>query len=197
MEKKERTGIKLTLLLTIVSGGMFFFSGSRLLYPNHFSGGQSPQIVVKEVEPFVYFSLRQKGPFTLVEATINQLIETARSQNIYPAGPLIAIFHTAPADTKPGEMEWEVGFPVTPQALVQAPLEKKVWQFSPVASCVHVGPYDKTGETIQKMFEWLEENGYVQAGPVLETYLDIDPSKVQAQQLRTEIWIPCKKQTGL
>lgn len=153
------------------------------------------EVIIKEVEPFTYFSLRQKGPFTLIEATINQVIETARGQNVYPAGPLIAIFHSSPDDTRPEAMEWEVGFPVTPQALVQAPLEKKTWEFSPVAAGLHLGSYDSTGETIQKILDWMAENGYVQAGPILETYLDLGPSGVRPGELRTEIWIPCRKQT--
>ncbi len=176
----------LVSILFVVFGATSFLTSPQTPRPG--------EIIIKEVEPFSYFSLRQKGSFTLVEATVNQLIETARSQNVYPAGPLIAIFYSSPEEDKQEEMEWEVGFPVTPHALVQAPLEKKTWAFSPVAASLHVGTYDSTGETIQKILDWMAEKGYVQAGPILETYLDLGPSRTRPGELRTEIWIPCKKQ---
>ncbi|MBC7364965.1 MAG: GyrI-like domain-containing protein, partial [Candidatus Aminicenantes bacterium] len=88
---------------------------------------------------------------------------------------------------------WEVGFPINEQTIIQAPLSKKIWSFKTVAVAIHVGPYDKTGETILKMREWLEENGYVQNGPILERYLDPDPGNISSDKLRTEIWLPCKK----
>lgn len=151
------------------------------------------EVKLMQVEPFVYFSLKQKGSFESIDTVINQLIETARSQNVYPAGPLLTIFHGDLANIDPEKMEWEVGFPVTPHALVQAPLERKIWEFSPVAMCIHAGPYEKMGETIKKMLDWMATNGYVQAGPLLERSIEDDPTRIRPEYLRVEIWIPCKK----
>ncbi len=151
------------------------------------------EITLKSIEPFVYFSLRQKGSFESIDMIINQLIETARSQNVYPAGPLLTIFHGDLTSIDPAKMEWEIGFPVTPQALVQAPLERKIWEFSPVVACIHAGPYEKMGETIRKMLDWMEANGYIQAGPLLERSIEEDPTRIRPNYLRVEIWIPCKK----
>lgn len=151
------------------------------------------EVTLKQVEPFVYFSLKQKGSFESIDTIINQLIETARSQNVYPAGPLLTIFHGDLANIDPEKMEWEVGFPVTPHALVQAPLERKIWEFSPVVACIHAGPYEKMSETIKKMLDWMETNGYAQAGPLLERSVEDDPTKIRAEYFRVEIWIPCKK----
>jgi len=114
-------------------------------------------------------------------------------QNVFPTGPMIGIFHGDPTLSDPNKIQWEIGFPVDQQAFVQAPLQKKQWTFTTVAVGVHEGPYEKTGETILKMREWLENNGYVQNGPVLERYLDSDPSKTTPDHLKTEIWLPCKK----
>lgn len=151
------------------------------------------EVTLKQVEPFVYFSLKQKGSFESIDTVINQLIETARSQNVYPAGPLLTIFHGNLVNIDPEKIEWEVGFPVTPHALVQAPLERKIWEFSPVVACLHAGPYEKMGETIKKMLDWMETNGYVQAGPLLERSVGDDPTRIKSEYLRVEIWIPCKK----
>lgn len=151
------------------------------------------EVRLKQVEPFVYFSLKQKGSLENIDTLINQLIETARSQNVYPTGPLLTIFHGDLANIDPEKVEWEFGFPVTSHALVQAPLERKIWEFSPVAACIHVGPYEKMTETIKKMLDWMEANGYAQAGPLLERSIEDDPTKIKPDYIRVEIWIPCKK----
>jgi len=85
---------------------------------------------------------------------------------------------------------------VTPQALVQPPLEKKEWNYTQVVSSVHQGSYEKTVETIQKMIEWMGDNGYVLAGPLLERYLDMNPDELKPEDLKTEVWIPCQKKSG-
>ena len=43
------------------------------------------------------------------------------------------------------------------------------------------------------MMAWLAANGYESGGPVLERYLDQNPMGMKPEDLRTEIWIPCKK----
>jgi effector-binding domain-containing protein len=151
------------------------------------------EVTVKDVEPFAYFCLHNKGPFTQVQEVVRKLIEDARAQNISPAGALIGIYYNSPAEAPPQDLDWEMGFPVTEQAFVQPPLEKKVWTFTQVATALHKGTYETTGETIMKILDWMDVNGYVQAGPVLERYLDMDPSAVKPEDLRTEVWIPVKK----
>jgi len=152
------------------------------------------QVQVKEVEPFVYCTIRHKGPFSEIEQVINNLITTMRSQNIHPQGPMIGIYHTVPGPEDSGneDLEWEIGFPITEQTLVQPPLEKHVWEYTTVASAVHTGPYEETGETITSIFQWMEANGYDKSGPVLEKYLTAPSPESPANQ-ETEIWIPCRK----
>lgn len=150
-------------------------------------------VTVKEVNPFTYFCIHHKGPFTEIEAVIGTLMQASQTQNVFPGGPMIGVYYNSPAEVKPEELEWDIGFPVTPQAMVQSPLELKQWTFTTVAACVHIGPYETTGETITKMMEWMEANGYLPSGPVLERYMDMDPSKVKPEELKTEVWIPCQK----
>jgi len=57
---------------------------------------------------------------------------------------------------------------------------------------VHIGPYAKTGETIQRLMDWIKAQGYIAAGPILERYLN-NPMQVKPEELRTEIWIPAWK----
>lgn len=157
---------------------------------------ESQAVTLQQVEPFVYFCIRHKGPFTQVEEVIGRLMQEVGSQNVVPAGPLMGIYYNSPAQVKPDELEWEMGFPVTAQALVQPPLEKKEWKFSQVATILHKGSYETTGDTIMKILDWMDANGYVQAGPIMERYLDMNPSELKPEDLKTEIWIPVEKKGG-
>jgi AraC family transcriptional regulator len=164
---------------------------SARLYP--ISTSQTQTVTVQDIEPFVYFCIRYKGPFSQIQEAIGRLMEAAALQNIAPAGSLVGIYYTSPAEVSPNALEWEIGFPVTPQAFVQAPLEKKEWNFTKVASALHKGSYETVGDTVTKILDWMDANGYTQAGPMLERYLDMDPSLIKPEDLRTEIWIPVKK----
>lgn len=156
----------------------------------------SESITVQQVEAFAYVCTQQKGPFDKIQEAIGGLMQEMRAQNVIPAGPMIGIYFNSPAQVKPEDLQWEIGFPVTSQALVQPPLEKKEWNFTQVVVSLHQGPYEKTGETIQKMIEWMEANGYVPAGPFLERYMDMNPEELKPEELKTEVWIPCQKKTG-
>lgn len=181
------------------NGGLLFFL--FLFFPFQLFAGlrSGPQVggaikvEIKEVEPFVYCSLPRQGGFEDVQSAVGELLQHMQTQNVFPTGSMIGIFHSDPTMSDPNKIQWEVGFPINEQALVQAPLTKKIWNFTTVAVAIHVGPYDKTSETILKMREWLEENGYVQNGPVLERYLDQDAGNTSPDRLKTEIWLPCKK----
>ena len=151
-------------------------------------------IEVKEVTPFIYCSIHHKGPYSDIETIIKQLMMASRSQNIFPGGPLIGIYYNSPNQVKPADLEWEIGFPITPQVLPQPPLEKKQWNFTLVVATVHVGAHEKTGETIAKMEEWMKANGLAPVGPLLERYLTMPTPETKPENLRTEIWIPCQKQ---
>jgi effector-binding domain-containing protein len=156
----------------------------------------SDSITVQQVEAFAYVCLQQKGPFDKIQEAIGSLLQEMQAQNVVPAGPLMGVYFNSPDQVKPEDLQWEIGFPVTSQALIQPPLQKKEWNFTQVVVSMHQGPYEKTGETIQKMMEWMEANGYAPAGPFLERYMDMNPEELKPEDLKTEVWIPCQKKTG-
>ena len=153
-----------------------------------------PFATIKEVKPFAYCVIVHKGPLTDMAGVITQLMQAVQAQDLFPLvrGPVIGVYYNSPTQVKPGELIWEVGFPVAEQAAPKAPLEKKTWNRTTVAEAVHTGPYAKTGEAIQRLMDWIEAQGYVIAGPTLERYLN-NPMQVKPEELRTEIWIPVKR----
>jgi len=148
---------------------------------------------VKEVSPFSYCCIPHKGPFTEIEGIIGQLMQAIQEQEIAPAGPMIGVYYNSPDMVKPEELEWEMGFPVSAQVEVKAPLEIKEWKFTHVVSAIHKGPYEETGKTLSKMFEWMKANKLTPAGPFMERYLTMPTPDTKPEDLRTEIWHACWK----
>ena len=148
---------------------------------------------IKAVQSFAYVCIHHVGPFTEIENVISQIFPIMQSQNISPGGAMIGVYYSDPQVVAPENMEWEIGFPCSAQVSPLKPLEKKVWSFEKVASAMHTGPYEKTGETYIKIFEWMESNRYEPVGPVLEKYLSMPGSDTDPATLRAEIWIPVQK----
>jgi effector-binding domain-containing protein len=150
-------------------------------------------VSVKEVSPFSYCCIPHKGPFTEIQGIIEQLMHAVQEQKIMPAGPIIGVYYNSPEKVKPEDLEWEMGFPVAADVEVKAPLEKKEWKFTLVASAIHKGPYEETMKTLNKMFEWMKANNLKPAGPMLERYLTMPGPETKPEDLRAEIWHACQK----
>jgi AraC family transcriptional regulator len=154
---------------------------------------QSAGVSLQTVEPFAYVCLTVKGSYAKIQQAVPNLMSEMGSQNTVPTGPLMGIYFNSPEQVEAQDLEWEVGFPVSPRQAVRPPLVLKEWSYTQVAACVHQGPYAEAPKTIIKITDWMEANGYAPDGPVLERYLDMNPSEMRPEDLRTEIWIPCKK----
>ncbi len=154
-----------------------------------------PAVTLRNIGPFTYCSIAHKGPYADIGTVIGQLISAMQAQALFPQirGTMIGVYYNSPADTKPAELSWEIGFIISDQAAPQAPLDKKTWKHTTVATALHVGPYEKLGETTAAIIAWLTAAGYEVDGPFLESYLDRDPMSVKPEKRRTEISIPCRK----
>jgi effector-binding domain-containing protein len=159
------------------------------------AAAQDLEVAVKDVESFPYLAMAHKGPYSDMATVIGELVGAMQAQGLFSQvrGPLVGVYFNTPGTVAPEELSWEVGFVVAAQATAGVPLVKKIWEHRTVAAALHVGPYDAVGTAIGKIMGWIAAHGYVAAGPVLERYLDQNPSAVKPEALRTEIWIPCKK----
>ncbi len=169
----------------------FLWTTFALSFP--YIAGQGGSVSVKQVTPFVYCCITHKGPFSQIQNVMGQLMMSSQAQNIFPVGPPFGVYYIDPDEVKPEELVWEVGFPIMAQSMPLAPLEKKQWNYTLVATAQHTGPYEKAGETIAKIFEWMTANDYVQAGPILERYLTMPGPTTKPEDLKSEIWIPCQQ----
>jgi len=156
---------------------------------------QDLAVTIKTVEPFPYCAIDHKGPYTDMEEVIGKLMGAMQAQGLLPEirGPMVGVYHNSPVGTAPGDLSWEIGFVVMAQSTMQPPLARRFWEHRTVAVATHIGPYDAGGATVVKIMDWLDAQGYEADGPVLERYLDQNPAAVKPEDLRTEIWVPCRK----
>jgi len=180
----KRPSYHLTAASVFVILAMFsVFMGAPALGQDKFS--------VKEVPAFSYACLPCQGPYSTFGDKIGELTQFLQAQNIAPMGPLIGVFYSDPNLTKPENLQWEIGFPVM-ESNVQAPLRFRQWTFTTVLEGTYTGPYEKSPGIYADMMAWLEANGFVQAGPIMEKYLS-DPNSTKPEDYKTEIWVPCRK----
>ncbi len=147
-------------------------------------------ITVKQVERFYYCCLTQTGEREGIPRAIRTVWQLMEDQVIAPTGPAIGVFYDSPEKTSPQALMWDIGFPITPQTQVLAPLTLKRWTHTVVAEGNHYGPLNRARETYERILDWMDANGYVQVGPVLEMYFT-DPDEEEPVEYRTRIWVPC------
>ncbi len=150
-------------------------------------------VVVKDVTPFWYASMDFQGPFEQIPVKVGLFMQEFMKQKLPFGGNLFGIYFNSPEQVKPEELKWAIGIPVLKDSIVNAPLKKTEFLFKTIAVALHLGPYETTGKTYDKIFAYIDKNGYKVAGPVFESYIDRDPSKVKPEELRTEIWVPVQK----
>ena len=150
------------------------------------------EVKVKNTEPFVYVTITYQGYYSEVSQAINMLMYNARRQNILPAGPTFGLFPFSLLEEQKGTPQWEVGFPVNPPLNPQAPLQLKEWPATKVAVISCPGTPTKKKEAYTALFNWLEENNYQQAGPIIERYLSL-PEAISISPGNIEIWLPIKR----
>lgn len=147
-------------------------------------------IEIREQAPFTYACLDCSGPSSQTQPQIVQFINAFYQQKLMPAGKLFFLYYDYPGEVDSADnVRWAVCIPINETASVSAPLKKCKFDYSKVAYCLCLGPYEKSGAAYFEMLKFIEENGYKPAGPTLQSHLD-DPNKSEPEKLRTEMMIP-------
>ncbi len=91
--------------------------------------------------------------------------------------------------------EWThiIGLPIPedttslPQKVAGTEVKIETWQYGTVAQILHLGPYDQEGPTIERLHQFVEDNGYEIAGMHEEEYLTSPDAKVIKTIVRYEV----------
>jgi AraC family transcriptional regulator len=150
------------------------------------------EVEIKEIESFWYAGMEFGGPFEQMEKSVQKYFGEFFKQGLTPAGPLLGVFFNDPSLVKPEELKWEVGFPVSKDANVQPPLKMVEFKKTTAAVYLHIGPHENMDKSYEKIFKYVEDNGYKIVWPVYDKYLN-NPMQVKPEELKTEMIIPVEK----
>ena len=150
------------------------------------------KVVIKECESFWYAYMEFGGPFDQMEKSIQKFMGEFFKQGLAPAGPFLGVYFNDPRKVKPEELKWNIGFPMSKDAKVEAPLKKAEFKHKTAAVYLHIGPYENMGKAYDKIFKYAENNGYKIVWPVYDKYLN-NPMQVKPEELKTEMIIPVEK----
>ena len=164
-------------------------------------GGEQPAKTEKPAEPvFVaqtmtvpamkVASVAKIGPYTDVGKGISDLMGMVQQEKLTVVGMPFGLYFDNPAKVKPESTRYEVCVQVAPTAKNMADgkagFTVKDAPEMMVAATEYMGPYDQVAPTYENLSQWIADNKYEAAGPMIEWYLS-DPSKVKPESLQAKI----------
>ena len=104
----------------------------------------------------------------VIPAAIQALIENAKRMGVYgPTLPPVVIHHSYSEE----DADIEVGLPIERVVDGSGLITCTILPAGPVASVLHVGPYEELGIVNPALAAWIEEQGYETDGPPRESFL--------------------------
>ncbi len=153
-------------------------------------------VYLKNTEPRLVATMKHQGPYDDIPGVVAKLTAGIEKGNHLQAGPLMIMYYNSPQNVSASELIWAVAIPVvTPATIGSGDMDEmgfKVLESMFVAYAHHVGPYEKVGDTFDKVFDWIEMNKYPLSGFPVEVYWS-DPETTPAKELVTEVWLPIRE----
>ncbi len=86
---------------------------------------------------------------------------------------------------------FQAGWQVTDKVESSEDMEFVEYPYKKAATCKHLGPYQKVGDSYKQLYNWLKAEGHTPEAISMEMYLN-DPKKVGMDKAETQIYIPLK-----
>lgn len=138
--------------------------------------------------------INYKGNVEDMGILIAKLLSWAEANKIKVVGSPFSIYFTSPQNTKPDEMVYDIGIPVSKDTELIEEGEIKVVELLEhrVISIIHKGSYETLSESYKEMVEYSIKHDYDIIGSPKEIYIN-SPHEVQEEDLLTEIQFPVIK----
>lgn len=118
------------------------------------------------------------------DRSFSELAETLDRRGIAPTGPGFARYAGPPAETA----DLEVGFPVDGSVETEGAVVASSLPAGRVAHVVHVGGYERLGETWGRLAGWVAEQGLTPGDDLWEVYVTEPTPEMDPADLRTELF---------
>ncbi len=123
---------------------------------------------------------------------LGQLIGWVQQEGLQMTGPPFAVYYSMPEDMARGEMQFDVGVPISEAVKGTKDITIKTFPAQSVLSAIHKGPYHQIGSVYSALMEYIENNSYEVIGPPMELWLN-NPMEVAESELLTEVRFPVAK----
>ncbi len=144
-------------------------------------------------QPYVY--LEARGTYTAVGRLLERAHRELLAAGREPMGPPFALYYDDPARTPLEDLRMRACFPVNfgrPKDELMGALRYDVLESTTVVYAFVSGPYPEVGRAYPGLFAFMNELGWVEAGPIRESYL-VNPADVTSwDELITEVQIPAR-----
>ncbi len=157
------------------------------------SGGRNMDVEIKQMPEQRVAAVRHQGPYNQIGEAFGRLGAIAGPAGLFakPGAAMIALYHDDPEATPVDQLRSDAGVAVTGEAELPKELAEHRLPAGRYAKTVHVGGYDRLGDTWARFLgEWLPESGErLGSGPSYERYVN-DPRTTPKDNLLTEIYVP-------
>jgi AraC family transcriptional regulator len=157
------------------------------------SGGKTMEVEIKRMPEQRIAAVRHVGPYNQIGEAFGRLGEIAGPAGLFatPSAAMIALYHDDPESTPADQLRSDAGVAVARDARLPKELAEQRLPAGRYAKTVHVGSYEKLGDTWARFRgEWLPASGErLGDGPSYERYVN-DPRTTPKEKLLTEIYVP-------
>jgi effector-binding domain-containing protein len=149
------------------------------------------------VEPFDYCAVEMTGDFQQHGAAFETMYSEVSAQGLQIKDAPFGVYFNTPGQVPTEQLKWEIGQILSEKKELKDPLKLKRWEFTTLVTAEYNGPFNspEMGNVYQAVFTYIGQNGYVPAGPMMESFLNIpDQTADGGWGGHVKIYIPVQKQ---
>jgi effector-binding domain-containing protein len=150
------------------------------------------EIEIVELEPLKVVGMRARGAYHDTGKLLPKLFEHVIGSGMEITGPPVYLCHeltmaAVEEAMKNNNADLEVAIPVSGKIVETDQISHYELPGVKMVKTIHKGPYEKVGDTYNRLFAWMAENGKEVKGPYREYYMN-DPKEVPPEEILTEVY---------
>lgn len=173
-------------------GGHFDPHGRVPAFIPRDTGGQTMDVEITEMPDLRVATVHHVGPYNQIPQAFGRLNAIALAAGLFrqPGAAMIAIYYDDPETTAQDKLRSDAAITVPADVSLPDGLDERRIPGGRYARTTHVGPYETLGDAWARFLgEWLPSSGNrIGNGEMYEIYRN-DPTKVAANELRTDLYI--------
>ncbi len=139
-------------------------------------------------QPYVY--LEERGSYTGIGKLLERANRALMQAGLEASGPPFALYYDDPAKTSVADLRMRACFPIARQVASSESLGFDMLEGTTVVYGFVSGPYPEVARAYPALFGYMRELGWMESGPIRETYL-VNPADVASwDELICEVQIP-------